>query len=271
MPNAKDLEPDTTFYKVFATGDFGTGKSVFASTFPTPGYVFDFDKGIEIYAGGDWEYDQFELSPQGWVAFEKKFREVRERVKKGEFKTVVVDSTTTMTDCAMERALQLDPKRSATDGPLWNVHYNHVKNLMEPKLRGFTNWNCNLITIAHLQVVQDQETGAVLSVDPLLTGQLSQRVPGSQNVLQGSPYLAGNRHPPVFGRQGCSRTYEHQPKQSCAYRSSAKRNLGGHLRPAAQELGTRGRDPELHRQYRCSGSRCRCRISFPQKNGSFRS
>jgi len=178
MPNAKELKPDTSFLKVFATGDYGTGKSVFASTFPTPGYVFDFDKGIEIYAGENWEYDQFDLSPQGWVAFEKKFREVRNEVKAGKYKTVVVDSTTSLTDMAMERALQLDPKRSATDGPLWNCHYQHVRNLMEPKLRGFTNWNCNLIMIAHLQVVQDQETGAVISVDPLLTGQLSQRVPG---------------------------------------------------------------------------------------------
>jgi hypothetical protein len=178
MANAKDLKPDTTFLKVFATGDFGTGKSVFASTFPTPGYVFDFDKGIEIYAGGDWEYNQFELSPPGWVAFEKKFREVRDRVKQGEFKTVVIDSTTSLSDMAMERALQLDPKRSATDGPLWNVHYQHVRNLMEPKLRGFTNWNCNLVMIAHLKVTQDMETGAIISIDPLLTGQLAERVPG---------------------------------------------------------------------------------------------
>ena len=178
MANAKDLKPDTTHLKVFATGDFGTGKSVFASTFPTPGYVFDFDKGIEIYAGGDWEYDQFELSPTGWVAFEKKFREIRDRARKEEFKTVVIDSTTTLTDMAMERALQLDPKRSATDGPLWNVHYQHVRNLMEPKLRAFTNWPCNLVMISHLAVVQDQETGAILKIEPLLTGQLSERVPG---------------------------------------------------------------------------------------------
>jgi len=178
MPSAKDLKPDTTFLRVFAIGDFGTGKSVFASTFPTPGYVFDFDKGIEIYSGMDWEYDQFPSSAPGWVEFETKFREVKDKAMKGEYKTVVIDSTTTLTDMAMERAMQLDPKRSATGGPLWNVHYQHVRNLMEPKLRAFTNWPCNLVMIAHLQVMQDQETGAILSIEPLLTGQLSQRVPG---------------------------------------------------------------------------------------------
>ena len=96
----------------------------------------------------------------------------------GEFKTIVIDSTTIMSDMAMERALQLDPKRSATNGPLWNVHYQHVRNLLEPKLRGFTNWPCNLVMLAHLDVKQDQETGAIISIEPLLTGQLSQRVPG---------------------------------------------------------------------------------------------
>jgi len=178
MQNAKDLKPDTTFLKVFAVGDYGTGKSVFASTFPTPGFLFDFDNGVETYAGGDWEYLQFPTSALGWVEFEKAFRQIRERALAKEFKTIVVDSTTTLTDMAMERALQLDPKRSATGGPLWNVHYQHVRNLLEPKLRAFTNWPCNLVMIAHQQIVQDQETGAILGVEPLLTGQLSQRVPG---------------------------------------------------------------------------------------------
>ena len=198
MPSAKDLKPDTTHFKVFCLGDFGVGKSVFASTFPTPGYLFDFDNGVEIYAGKDWEYDQFTADSIGWTKFETKFREVKQRVIDGEFKTVVIDSTTTLTDMAMARAMQLDPKRSATGGPLWNVHYQHVRNLMEPKLRAFTNWNCNLVMIAHLQIVQDQETGAVLGSEPLLTGQLAKRVPGyfgevyhffTKNTDKGVQYL----------------------------------------------------------------------------------
>ena len=79
---------------------------------------------------------------------------------------------------AMERALQLDPKRSPTGGPIWNVHYQMVRNLMEGKLRSFLNYNCNLIVIAHLDIKTDNETGAIVGIEPLLTGQLAVRVPG---------------------------------------------------------------------------------------------
>ncbi len=69
---------------------------------------------------------------------------------------------------------------------------------MEPKLRAFTNWPCNLVMISHLDVVQDQETGAIIAIEPLLTGQLSKRVPGyfgevyyffTKNVKGGVKYL----------------------------------------------------------------------------------
>jgi len=178
MPSAMDVTIDTNIWKIFGMGDFGTGKSVFASTFPTPGYIFDFDHGIETYMGKDFEYDQFEVSPLGWVAFEKKYFEIRKRAKAGEFKTVILDSTTTMEAVCMERSLQLDPKRGPTEGPLWNVHYGLVRNMMEPKLRGIFNFPCNVVMNAHLVIKEDQESGAVLGVEPQLTGRMSTNIPG---------------------------------------------------------------------------------------------
>jgi len=179
MPkSAKDVTISNQTLKTMVIGDFGSGKSAFANTCPTKGYVFDFDKGILIYRGGDWDYEQFETSGKGWLHFEKEFREVTKAITEKKYKTVIVDSTTTMTDMAMERAMQLDPKRSPTGGPLWNVHYQIVKNLMEPKIRQLMQLNCNIVLISHQAVTQDQETGAILSIDPMLTGQLSQKVPG---------------------------------------------------------------------------------------------
>jgi len=177
--SAKDVTPDTELTKVFLTGDFGTGKSVFASTFPTPGYVFDFDEGIQIYRGKDFDYDHFPLTAAGWVEFEKTVREVKEAVvKEKRYKTVIVDSTSSMTDTAMERALQLDPKRSETGGPIWNVHFMMVRNLMEGKLRQIIALPCNVVVIAHLYIEKDEKTGAIIGIEPLLTGQLSYMVPG---------------------------------------------------------------------------------------------
>ena len=176
--NARDTMPGTEYFKGFITGDFGTGKSVFAASCPTPGFIFDFDDGIEIYRGRNFDYESYPLSAAGWVKFEKDLRDIKKDVEEGKYQTVIVDSTTSMTDIAMERALQLDPKRSATGGPLWNVHYQLVKNLMEGKLRQLVNLPCNLVVIAHLKIIQDQETGAVIGIEPLLTGQLSTMLPG---------------------------------------------------------------------------------------------
>ena len=176
--SAKDLKLDMENLKIYALGGYGTGKSVFASTFPTPGFVFDFDQRIKTYRGRDWDYESFPMTFNGWIAFEKVFREVMREVKEGKYKTVVLDSTSSMTDTAMERALQIDPKRSATNGPLWNVHYQIVKNLLEPKLHTILSFPCHVVVIGHWDIVLDSNTGGIISIDPLLTGNLSTKVPG---------------------------------------------------------------------------------------------
>lgn len=177
--DAKEVTPTSEHLKAMVVGDYGTGKSVFASSFPTPGYVFDIDKHILIYRGLDFKYSQYPLSGKGWVEFDKDLMEVEKLVQAGEIKTVVMDSTTALTDLAMERALQLDPKRNpVSGGPLWNVHYQIVKNLVEGKLRKLISMPCNLVVNAHWKIEKDSDTGAVMSVDPMLTGMLSAVIPG---------------------------------------------------------------------------------------------
>lgn len=196
MPNAKDVTPDTEYLKAFITGEYGTGKSVLASTFPTPGFVFDFDGGILTYRGEDFDYEQYTINPQGWIKFEKDLHEVKKRVLAGKYKTVIVDSTSTMSAVAMERALQLDPKRSETDGPLWNVHYQLVKNLMEGRLRTIISFPCNLVIIAHFTYTKDKN-GNVISIDPKLTGTLSSDIPGMFDEVYcafAKPHLGSNKY-----------------------------------------------------------------------------
>ena len=178
MPSCKDMTHDTTLLKCMVIGKAGTGKSVFASGFPTPAFLFDFDKGALTYRGKDVDYEQFQLTSAGWTAFEKCFVQVEKDVHAGKYKTVIIDSASTLTDLAMERAMMLDPKRSPTGGPLWNVHYQMVRNLVEGKLQRFVNLPCNLVLTAHVELVTDAESGAVIDAHPLLTGQLSIKVPG---------------------------------------------------------------------------------------------
>ena len=178
MKSVKDRELETSLLKVLVLGDYGTGKSVFASSFPQPGYVFDFDNGMVTYEGGDWLYDTFAATAAGWVAFEKALPEVEKEIKAGNIKTVVVDSLTSLGDCAMERAMQLDPKRSVEGGPIWNVHYQIQKNLVAPKIRRILSYPCNIVITGHWKVQQDAQTGSISSIDLLIVGDLSAKVPG---------------------------------------------------------------------------------------------
>ena len=175
-PNAKDVSVNTEWLKVMSVGESGSGKSIFASSFPTPGFVFDFGNEIISYRGKDFDYESYDVSAVGWSKFEKDFVNVKKLVEEGKYKTVVVDNLSAMTDLCMEKALQLDPKRSATGGPLWNVHFQLVKNLMEGRLRQMLNLKCNLVFIAHLDTIHDEQ-GAVIGVEPNLTGKLSADVP----------------------------------------------------------------------------------------------
>lgn len=176
MPNAKDVTVNTEFLKVMSVGESGTGKSVFASTFPTPGYIFDFGNEIISYRGKDFDYESFPLNAIGWSKFEREFLNVKKAVDEGKYKTVIIDNVSAMTDLCMEKALQLDPKRSATNGPIWNVHYPMVKNLMEGRLRQILDLKCNIVLIAHLDTIVD-DSGAVIGVEPSMTGKLSVDVP----------------------------------------------------------------------------------------------
>lgn len=182
IKSAVDITYGTELFKGLITGDYGTGKSVFAASFPTPGFVFDFDKGIITYGkadcGGEWDYTQYPVTTLGWVEFEKEIKEVEKLVKDEKYRTVVIDSTSLMAALAMERSLQLDPKRSPTGGPLWNVHYGMVRNLVEGKIRQMAAWPCNIVVLAHLEVVTDKESGAIIKIQPLLPGALSDLLPG---------------------------------------------------------------------------------------------
>ena len=52
MPNTKDLTFDALKLKVLVYGESGTGKTLFAGTFPKP-LFFDFDGGMLTLRGKD--------------------------------------------------------------------------------------------------------------------------------------------------------------------------------------------------------------------------
>lgn len=178
MPSAKDVTVETEYIKAMSVGDPGSGKSVFGSSFPTPGFVFDFANGIVTYRGLDFDYEQYQLGPTGWTKFEQDLVRIKKEVKEGKYKSIIVDDLSAMTDLCMERSLQLDPHRSPTGGPVWNIHYMMVRNLMEGRLRQLIDLPANVLFIGHLNIERDEDSGTIVKVQPMLTGQLAIKIPG---------------------------------------------------------------------------------------------
>ena len=178
MQNAKDVSFDTEYLKIMSVGEPGSGKSILGSSFPTPGFVFDFANSIISYRGLDFDYEQYELSPLGWTKFERDLPQIIKMIKEEKYVSVIVDDLSAMTSVCMERALQINPQRSDTNGPVWNIHYSMVRNLMEGRLKQIINMSCNVHFIAHLHVITDQKTGNIIGVEPMLTGALPVIIPG---------------------------------------------------------------------------------------------
>lgn len=178
IQNARDVTATSEYLKVLIVGDNGTGKSVFASTFPTPGRLFDFSNGVLTYRGQDWDYSQYESSSNGWVDYERDHLECLKSAKDGKYETVIIDDQTAMESLAMARALGMNPARNEAGGPVWNVHYQIVRNLVEGRLRQLLSLPCNVVLIAHLDVTRDPKTGAILRISPLMVGQLPTLITG---------------------------------------------------------------------------------------------
>lgn len=200
MPNAKDNALILDDISILVVGESGTGKSVFASTFPTPMFVFDFDKQIAAYGNKDIDYEQYEKSNAGWMKYEKDHADFLNGTicNKRQFKAVVIDSTSTLIDLAMERALALSPKRGAVGEPLWEVHYKMVSFLVDGKIKQLLNWKGYKVIICHVRADKDEVTGAI-NYMPYLPGALGIKLP----VNFGEVYYSKIRNNPKlpFGRE----------------------------------------------------------------------
>lgn len=202
MPSAKGLTNSFDNLKVLVAGPAGTGKSVFASTAPTPGYVIDTGKEILSYKGLDFDYDSFAKEGPSWTKLLKCVRQLKDGIIpftdkpaenfKGELKkyeTIILDNASSLTDIAMLRAMDVDKNRDPVGGPLWNVHYKMVTNLTEDFFRLLLELDANVIVTAHIEKSTDSLTGRILA-DLRLQGRLSDVAPQwFDEVLYGVPRM----------------------------------------------------------------------------------
>ena len=173
MPNAKDIQLTVDNINFFVVGERGTGKSFFAATFPTPAFLFDFDKQATVYRGLDVEYEQFDFSNLGWIKFEKDLTRVLTEKK---HKTIIIDSMTSFQSVAMERALAINPSRNEAGGAKFEVHYSLIRTLVENQMRRILSYVGYKVIIAHLEADKDRE-GSIIGYHPLLPGALKTILP----------------------------------------------------------------------------------------------
>lgn len=168
MPNAKDIKFTVDNVNFFVVGGVGSGKTWFASSFPTPGFVFDFDKQITLYRGLDFDYEQYEISNQGWLKFEKDLAKILAERK---YKSIIIDSMTSFQSVAMERALAVNPARNEVGGAVNDVHYTLVRNLIEGQIRKILSYVGYKAVLAHLEFDKNRE-GNIIGCHPHLVGAL---------------------------------------------------------------------------------------------------
>jgi hypothetical protein len=201
MPNAKELKNDFKDLSVLVVGPAGTGKSVFASSAPTPAFVIDTGKEMLSYRGKDFDYETFPKDQASWAKIIRAVKSLAQGIVpfsedaegkngvKKVYKTIVIDNLSGITDIAMLRSMSIDRNRDPVGGPLWNVHYKMVANLVEDLIRLFLEIPGNKIATAHVTKTKDDFTGRILA-EPRLQGRLSDVAPQwFDEVLYGTPRI----------------------------------------------------------------------------------
>jgi len=164
--NKMDKEP----IRGLIYGASGTGKTTVAATMPSPGFV-DTDKGMLSLKGKDIPY--FDISQDvpvmRWLNINKA---VDTFAKDPTIKTIVLDSLTTASECAMT-SVQVTNKTFGKAPTLqdWGHQIAKLKELIF-KLIALPK---HIIVIAHEKYDKDELSGRVWC-GPLVTGKLAQQL-----------------------------------------------------------------------------------------------
>lgn len=213
MPNVMDWTPDEK-YKLLIFAPSKTGKSFGAGTFPRPNFM-DFDKGIAVFRNPEFvskyglrsiEYEWFTekkvnsrgivtthnafddackyfdawMNPKGtkWTASDGTITECHP----DKFDTWVIDSGTTLSELAMNKAIVLlggkqlamaskTHEQAINTGLVYpkQQDYGSERSMVEQFVEMVKNTNKHVILICHEKVISDDNGNLVARV-PLLTG-----------------------------------------------------------------------------------------------------
>ena len=181
------------FVKILLYGHSGTGKTCAASTFPVPMFYADFDGKVTSAARfqekdpdrvkqieyEDFRYSSGSKSGNSYAKFLVYLKRLEELAGEGKFpfKTINIDSLTTMSDAMIPYLLHRHPeiKRSIANVPGqqdWGMILAEMKDVVKRVLA----LPCNVVFIGHIKDVKDEITGAV-EYKVALAGQAADALP----------------------------------------------------------------------------------------------
>ena len=175
--------------KLILMGKSGTGKTIFLCDFPTPTYVFDFDRKISSainYYVGDPRLSKIEVDREGILsgpdsitfAYNKLY-EFEQLAKSGDFpfKTIALDSLTTFFDAFMEKIILDNPGANRVDAKVPSLQdYGRATTHFKNFITRLKYLPANIIITAHIKTDKDELTGEILH-GTAITPKLQQWLP----------------------------------------------------------------------------------------------
>lgn len=194
MPSSADLKKKS-FPKILVVGDGGTGKTRFAASCPSP-YIFSFDDNLDSAAEFAFDYDMFKDAPwkaieskqahdpsigiypwgTGWDRMVDKLDDVLwPQVKAGTlpYKTIVIDSITTMANLSINQVLKLDNKTGRTNPQV--QHWGQQLRNLETVIEEICSWPVMVVVTAHVRRDENLLAGGI-ELLPLVGGQFGAKI-----------------------------------------------------------------------------------------------
>jgi ABC-type dipeptide/oligopeptide/nickel transport system ATPase component len=180
------------YVKLLLLGESGAGKTVLATSFPTPIKVYDFDQKIssaaKFYAKDTDRLSSIDVEQYGKLPIKERMQKFLASVREIEnlqhagkplpFKTLVIDSLTTLTNAILEdykKVSQLGIKRALADVNAMQ-DYQLLQIHLTQLITGILSLDCNVVVIGHTQLEKDETTGMMRNTI-LMPGQLAFKLP----------------------------------------------------------------------------------------------
>jgi len=163
---------------VMLYGEFASGKTTFATTFPKPLLFFDTDLRHQTYQGVEGidyiPYKETGTRPREYQSFMKDLKKYQEE---GEYKTVVLDSITTLFKLIKFDILgRVGTGSSASEGltlPQWGQVTERFEEIFDI-LRGYDK---HTVIVSHEQLIQDELSGEIKTLVMMIGKKFPQRAP----------------------------------------------------------------------------------------------